>query len=73
MIKLVWTAAALTINGPVAGEIPETPTFKDRATCVAFGERMTPRLQDYVRGLLKADWDLEVRVVFRCEPAGNPA
>jgi hypothetical protein len=35
--------------------------------------RMTPRLADYVRGILKADWDLDVQVGFRCEPAGNPA
>ena len=73
MIKLVWTAAALTINGPIAGEIPETTKFKTRAECAAFGETMTPRLQDYVRGLLKADWDLDVKVIFRCEAAGDPA
>lgn len=72
MIKLIWVAAILTAQGPMMGEVPESTTFKDRVECQAFGEKMTPRLQDYVRGLAKADWHDDVQVAFRCEANGQP-
>jgi hypothetical protein len=73
MLKLIWTIAALTVQGPLVSDVPETTKFKDRAECTAFGKKMTPRLADWARGALRADWDLEVKVVFRCEADGTPA
>lgn len=72
MIKLVWLAIIMTSQGPAGGEIPESTTFKTREECQAFGEAMTPRLEDYVRGLTRQDWSNEVRVRFKCEPNGQP-
>lgn len=73
MFKLIWIAATITANGPVTGNIPETTKFKDKAECVSFGERMTPRLQDWVRGTIGADWDHGVGIRFSCEMSGDPA
>ncbi|HWV44109.1 hypothetical protein [Pseudorhodoplanes sp.] len=73
MFKLLWAIAVMTAQGPMQGTIPESTTFKDRAACEAFGAEMTPRLQDWARGRLNADWNIEVRSAFRCEPAGDPA
>jgi hypothetical protein len=33
---------------------------------------MTPRLEDWVRGVLRADRKHEVKAVFRCEADGHP-
>jgi hypothetical protein len=70
MLKLIWTVAALTLQGPLVADVPETTKFEDRAKCVAFGERMTPRMADWTRGVLRADWNHEVGVRFRCEVDG---
>jgi hypothetical protein len=73
MIKLIWTVATLTVQGPLVADVPETSRFKNRAECTAFGERMTARLADWTRGALRADWQHGVDVTFRCEPDGEKA
>jgi len=70
---LVWAVVTIGPQGPVGGDIPETTKFQSEAACNEFGRDMTPRLQDWVRGRLTADWDHPVRVDFRCAPDGKPA
>jgi hypothetical protein len=72
MLKLIWTIATLTLQGPLVTDVPETTKFKDQAACMEFGKQMMPRLADWARGRLNADWDHEIKVVFRCEAAGQP-
>lgn len=73
MFKLIWVAVTMTAQGPIMGQIPETTKFKTEAECIAFAQTMTPRLADWVRGRINADWDREVSIRFRCEMDGNPA
>lgn len=70
---LMWFAIVPTPDGPFGFKTPEATAFASEAACVAFGERMTPRMQDWVRGLARADWDRDVRVAFRCAVAGVPS
>lgn len=72
-IMLVWAVATMSAQGPVATHVPETTRFETVQACQEFGVKMTPRLQDWVRGAVRADWDHEVRVAFRCAEAGAPA
>lgn len=72
MIKLVWVIAVMTANGPMFRAIPETTQFKDQAACEKFGKDMTPRLEDWARGALNADWNIEIKSAYKCEPAGQP-
>lgn len=73
MFKLLWTVATLTAQGPQIGNVPETNTFKTEAACSDFGTTMTPRMADWMRGRLNAEWDHPVAVHFECELSGNPA
>lgn len=70
---LVWAVATMSAQGPVATHVPETTRFETAEACQEFGVKMTPRLQDWVRGAVRADWDHEVRVTFRCGPIGQEA
>lgn len=72
MIKLVWIIAILTANGPVFRAIPETTTFKDIAACEKFGEEMSKRVEDWARGALNADWDVEIKSAYQYEKPGQP-
>src|SRR5688572_32243256 len=69
---LTWFFATMTRGGPVATRAPERTSFGTEADCTAFGKTMTPRMEDWVRGLVRADWDHPVGVKFRCAPAGDP-
>ena len=73
MFKLVWVAIVLMNHGPTQGAIPESTKFKTEQECIEFGKTMTPRLQDWVRGMLKAEWDMPVGVSFSCERDGREA
>jgi hypothetical protein len=73
MLKLIWTVATLTVQGPLVTDVPESTTFRDAAACVAFGEAMAPRVADWVRGAIRTDWEHEVGVTFRCEPDDRAA
>lgn len=70
---LIWAVLTIGPQGPVGGNIPENIKFDTQAACEEFGQKMTLRMQDWVRGVLKADWDHPVRVEFKCEAPGNPA
>ncbi|MBI3129406.1 MAG: hypothetical protein HYZ11_17485 [Candidatus Tectomicrobia bacterium] len=72
MIALTWFVITMTAAGVYNGPIPETTQFNTLAECQSFGQRMTPRLQDWVRGMLRADWDHKVQVRFECR-AGQRA
>ena len=69
---LTWFFATMTRGGPVATRAPERTSFVNEADCTAFGTRMTPRMEDWVRGLMRADWDHPVGVRFACAPTGSP-
>jgi hypothetical protein len=71
--KLTWAAATIGPQGPVSGSIPEFTTFKSENDCIAFGNTMAPRVRDWVRGRMNADWDHPVGVQFVCEISGPPA
>jgi len=71
--RLVWFAITTTPQGPLAFKTSEQTPFGAEADCAAFGERMMPRMHDWVRGLVRADWDHDVRVAFDCEPSGMPS
>ena len=73
MFKLLWIVGTLTAQGPQVGNVPENTTFPTEAACIAFGEAMTPRLADWIRGRINADWSHPVAVHFKCELDGNPA
>ncbi len=72
MIKMVWIVTTITASGPVTLNVPETTVFKDRTACTRFADDMTGRMQDWVRGAFRADWNHPVQIRFRCEPAGDP-
>lgn len=72
MITLVWFALVMTAQGPQSLQLSENNTFETTAICEAFGEAYTPRVQDYMRGVLKADWDDNIPVRFECD-SGKPA
>ena len=73
MIKLLWFAAFIGLQGPQVAEISESTTFADEETCQAFGKIMSDRLADYARGAAHLDWNIRVRVGFKCSPNGHPA
>jgi|GEM_PF-6012934 len=72
MITLVWLALIVTSNGYVAVPIPESSEFRTAEECRAFGEKMAPRLADYARGMVRADWRQKVDVIFECSAPGQP-
>lgn len=70
--ELIWFFATMTRGGPVATRAPERTPFGTETACTSFGKKMTPRMEDWVRGLIRADWDHPVGVRFQCSPAGSP-
>lgn len=70
---LIWAVATLSAQGPVATQVPETKQFASEQACQEFAAAMTPRMQDWVRGAVRGDWDHEVRIAYRCAPVGEPA
>lgn len=70
---LVWLVMTIGPQGPVQGPIPESTRFDSQQSCEKFGADMAPRLADWVRGALRAEWSHPVRVEFKCEPDGRPA
>lgn len=70
---LVWAVMTIGPQGPVGGNVPESTKFDSEKACIAFGERMAPRVQDWVRGALRAEWEHPVSVDFKCDVDGRPA
>ncbi len=73
MLKIIWTAGFMSLQGPIMKDLHEPDRFKDMAACDAFGERMAKRTEDFVRGALNVTWETPVMIVWRCEPVGDPA
>lgn len=71
--KLQWKFVTITANGLGGGTTPERQQFDGMAECAAFGALHITRMEDWVRGLLRADWTHPVRVAFDCAPVGDPA
>lgn len=72
-IKLVWAVAFMLQGQQTVVPVSENAKFKDVATCEIFGAAMTPRMEDWVRGRLQADWDYPVAIKFQCSADGDPA
>ena len=70
--ELTWFFATMTRGGPFATKSSERTSFGTEADCTAFGKKMTPRMEDWVRGFVRADWNHPVGVRFACSPAGSP-
>jgi len=71
--KIIWTVAFMMTSGPVYKDVPEPYTFKSKKECDTFGTKMVKRMEDWSRGVLSAAWETPIFVVWRCEPAGQPA
>jgi hypothetical protein len=70
---LIWIVATFGPQGPVTQEIKDpTPTMAEKV-CKEFGESHKTRMEDWVRGVLRAHWDHPVHVEYRCEADGKPA
>jgi hypothetical protein len=70
-IKLIWFVVSTNEQGPVRAAINERQRFKTSSDCQDFGTEYTPRMQDWVRGVLAAEWDHPVQIAFKCD-AGQP-
>lgn len=66
MLKIFWVVAIVTVQGPMVQEVADIPTFSTKEQCDAFGHNMVSRMEDWVRGALKADWGFPVSVTWRC-------
>ena len=71
--RLEWRFVTVISTGPTGGRTPERHRFKDMADCAAFGALHVGRMHDWVRGLIRADWNHPVEVAFDCKPVGDPA
>jgi hypothetical protein len=69
---LIWAVMTIGPQGPVGGNLPETTKFESKEACEKFGEEMIPRMQDWIRGAVRADWGHPVRVTFKCDAEGRP-
>ena len=72
MFKLIWIVVVMSMP-PTVTETPEKERFRSEAECRAFAERMAPRIEDWTRGAVGADWDHETRARYKCEPDGKDA
>jgi hypothetical protein len=72
MIKIIFMVAFVGSQGPMQGDMKEKAQFATEAECKTFGDHMTPRVADWVRGRLGADWDFPVAVQYKCD-SGEPA
>lgn len=71
---LAWAVAVRNKNKEVQTTVlPESTKFPDKEACDAFGKTMIPRMEDWIRGVLKADWNFPVAVYYACKPSGDPA
>ena len=73
MFKIIFAVAFLSQSGAQYGHVAEPTKFQTNEECMTFGREMTPRVADWVRGRIEAEWDVPVSVHFACEVDGNPA
>ena len=73
MVKILFGFMTLTGQGAVLHAVKERPLFQTEQECVAYGETMTPKVENWIRGRLGADWDHPVVVTFQCLPNGIDA
>lgn len=66
MLKIIWTVAIVTAQGPMAQDVTDSPNFSTKEQCDAFGHNYVSRMEDWVRGALKAPWEFPVQVTWRC-------
>lgn len=73
-IEVLITVAFMTSAGaPYVAKFDEKVRFMTQDECRQWEARMTPRIQDYVRGAAGLDWDAPVLVVVECLGRGDPA
>ena len=74
MLKIIFAIALLGPQGPMFGNLEDNTKFQTQEECMAFGEKMTPRVADWVRGRVGVlDWDMPISVHYACEVDGKPA
>jgi len=72
-VALTWLVMTIGQQGPIATDIKDPTPFTSKEECEKFGEEMSPRMGDWVRGAIRAPWSHPVEVVFNCDAEGNPA
>jgi hypothetical protein len=73
MLKLIWTVAVMTAQGPAVQDIPYAHKFETKAECEQYGDDNKDRMGDWVRGVIRTPFDFPVSVVWRCEAEDRPA
>jgi hypothetical protein len=70
MWTLIW-AVAIMANPPQA--IPYPEKFESKEQCETYGEEHRSRMEDWVRGNIRAPFEIPVRAVFQCAAEERPA
>lgn len=63
---LLWAIAVVMSNGSGILQAKEKRLFDTQAACEEYAKEFSPRMADWTRGVLKLDWDAQVRVAYRC-------
>lgn len=71
MFKITFIVFLMAMDRPVTATIPEKTEFQTLEACGEFGDRMKPRVADWVRGRINSDWDVQIKVDFKCNPVGQ--
>lgn len=72
-VSLVWFVLVITPNGPQVAQVKESLKFDSQELCKEFAEKMQSRMEDFARGMVRADWDVDVPVRAHCHIEGTPA
>jgi len=74
MIALVWIVALIGMQGEARiVEIGWEQSFQTKAACEAHAAKYEKRMPDFAHGFLNVSFDHDLRVIYRCEPKGDPA
>lgn len=73
MISLVWFIAFMSAEGPKVVSVEYPLKFKDETACIEFATTMTPRFNDYARGMFRVGWEADLKVAYQCDAQGKPA
>ena len=71
MITLLWIIAFMSTKGIESGPMNEYTKFATPKECYEFGEKMKPRVMDYIRGAKGLEWNHPIQVAFQCQLEGT--
>lgn len=71
--KITWMVVTVHPHTgvPLQVPIPDRTKFANKDECNEFGKEFSLRAADWMRGLMRVDWDYPVLASPLCEPAGN--